>query len=87
MQAVVVNTGGSKRVFDLVMRFGTSQSPKRTRSSTAIGSPAALRPLPCDTPRWFASQDNSRKWLDAIVGCLLCFSFGVLHSRRKNSAA
>jgi hypothetical protein len=24
-----------KRVFDLVMRFGTSQSPKRTRSSTA----------------------------------------------------
>jgi hypothetical protein len=27
--------GTTKRVFDLVMRFGTSQSPKRTRSSTA----------------------------------------------------
>ncbi|MCP5093271.1 MAG: hypothetical protein GY949_20365 [Gammaproteobacteria bacterium] len=26
---------GRKRVFDLVMRFGTSKSPKRTRSSTA----------------------------------------------------
>ncbi|MCP3661995.1 MAG: IS66 family insertion sequence element accessory protein TnpB, partial [Gammaproteobacteria bacterium] len=24
----------NKRVFDLVMRFGTSKSPKRTRSST-----------------------------------------------------
>ncbi|MET0105222.1 MAG: hypothetical protein ABW072_08765, partial [Sedimenticola sp.] len=29
-----------KRVFDLVMRFGTSKSPKRTRSSTAYLCPA-----------------------------------------------
>ena len=28
-------TQESKRVFDLVMRFGTSLSPKRTRPSTA----------------------------------------------------
>lgn len=27
----------------IVIRFGTSQSPKRTRSSTAINAPAALR--------------------------------------------
>jgi hypothetical protein len=33
-----------KRVFDLVMRFGTSKSPKRPRSSTVIDAPAALRP-------------------------------------------
>ena len=41
----------SKRVFDLVKDFGTPQSPKSTRSSTAIMAPAALRPLSCATPR------------------------------------
>jgi hypothetical protein len=61
----------------IVKDFGTSQSPKSTRSSTANWAPAARRPLPCDTPRWFASHDNSHQWLDAMVGCLLCFPFGA----------
>ena len=74
---VVTNSNQGKRVFDLVKDFGTSQSPKSTRSSTTITAPAALRALPCNTPRWFALQDNSHKWLDAIVGCLLCFPFGA----------
>ncbi|MCP3671634.1 MAG: MinD/ParA family protein, partial [Gammaproteobacteria bacterium] len=34
-----VNAEDNKRVFDLVMRFGTSQSPKRTRSSTTCYCP------------------------------------------------
>ena len=74
-----------KRTFDLVKDFGTSKSPKLTRSSMTNCAPAALRPLSCDTPRWFASQDNSRKWLDAMFGWLLCFPFGAC-ARRVNSA-
>jgi hypothetical protein len=72
-----ISTPCYKRVFDLVKDFGTSVSPKSTRSSTTIIASAALRALRCDTSRWFASQDNSHKWLDAIVGCLLCFPFGA----------
>jgi len=80
-----VKDDGHKRVFDLVKDFGTSESPKSTRSSTAIMAPAALRPLPCATPRWFAAQDNSHKWLDAAFGCSLCFRSGALRARQVNS--
>jgi len=68
---------GYKRVFDLVKDFGTSESPKSTRSSTVIMAPVALRPLPCATSLWFAAQDNSRKWLDAAFGYSLCFPSGA----------
>jgi hypothetical protein len=39
------DTALDKRVFDLVIRNGASKSPFRTRSSTAVYFPAALRPL------------------------------------------
>jgi hypothetical protein len=68
-----------KRVFDLVIRFGTSKSPKRSRSSTAIDAPAALRPRRFATPllRSVRATHRSRKWLDAAFGCSLCFPFGA----------
>ena len=89
--------GNEKQVFDLVMRFGTSKSPKRTRSSTAFSAPAALgfgflrrstsciptvvRPCRFATPSFHSAQatQHSRKWLDAILGCLLCFPSGASH--------
>lgn len=67
-----------KRVFDRMMHFGISRSSKRTRSSTTIGSPDALRPLFCNTAYWFGSQHYSHKWLDVVFGYSLCFRSGAL---------
>ena len=68
-----------KRVFDLVMHFGTSQSPKCTRSSTAYycpGRPASV-PLRHTIASSVLATQHSRKWLDAVFGCSLCFPFGA----------
>ena len=77
-----------KRVFDLVIRFGTSESPKRTRSSTAISAPAALRPWRYATPllRSVLAPHHYRKWLDAMLGWLLCFPYAASRLR-VNSAS
>jgi hypothetical protein len=70
-----------------VMRFGTSESPKRTRSSTAISAPAALRPWRYATPllRSVLAPHHYRKWLDAMLGWLLCFPYAASRLR-ENSA-
>ena len=69
------------------MRFGTSESPKRTRSSTAISAPAALRPWRYATPllRSVLAPHHYRKWLDAMLGWLLCFPYAASRLR-ENSA-
>ena len=69
------------------MRFGTSKSPKRTRSSTAISAPAALRPWRYATPllRSVLAPHHYRKWLDAMLGWLLCFPYAASRLR-ENSA-
>jgi hypothetical protein len=71
----------------IVMRFGTSESPKRTRSSTAISAPAALRPWRYATPllRSVLAPHHYRKWLDAMLGWLLCFPYAASRLR-ENSA-
>ena len=70
---------GCKRVFDLVMRFGTSKSPKCTRSSTAYYCPGrpAFVPLRQTIASSVLATQPSRKRLDAAFGCDLCFPFGA----------
>lgn len=65
----------------LVKDFGTSQSPKSTRSLTAWMCPDS----PCGRcdgglPRWEARRHNAHKWLDGVSGCALplpCAGFGT----------
>ena len=66
-----------------MMRFGTSKSPKRTRSSAAIVAPAALGPRRCATPLLGSALAPrcSRKRLDAMFGWLLCSRYAA--SRRR----
>ncbi|MES9937148.1 MAG: response regulator [Sedimenticola sp.] len=76
-----------KRVFDLVMRFGTSKSPKRTRSSTAYlcpGRPAsvALRYAPSfRIPRQLPQMARRDYRMPTL------FPLRVLRTLRVNSAA
>ncbi|MET0049309.1 MAG: Lrp/AsnC family transcriptional regulator [Sedimenticola sp.] len=77
----------NKRVFDLVMRFGTSKSPKRTRSSTAYLCPArpasvALRYAPSfRIPRQLPQMARRDYRMPTL------FPLRVLRTLRVNSAA
>ncbi|MET0048323.1 MAG: hypothetical protein ABW066_11100 [Sedimenticola sp.] len=77
----------NKRVFDLVMRFGTSKSPKRTRSSTAYLCPArpasvALRYAPSfRIPRQLPQMARRDYRMPTL------FPLRVLRTLRVNSAS
>ena len=63
----------------LVIDFGTSQSPKSTRlrdSRYCPGRPAS-EPLRHTFASSVLATQLYRKWLDAAIGCDLCFPFGA----------
>jgi len=72
----------NKRVFDLMMQNGTSQSPFCNRSLTAYYCPG--RPACAPRSHIIASSmpatQHSHKWLVATFGCALCFPFGARHA-------